>query len=163
MGSDTEGVRTFRAPDPEPAGLAELLASLRELPSVRVSALWNAAAGPLMARQTRAIDLSGDLLRVECSSESWRAQVADLEAQLVSKLRQLGLDGLARLELSVSPRPAPAAIQRRAAPVPPERAAQIHGAVQGVQSSAVREALERLLLRQAQADLHQPRKTEGTS
>jgi len=144
-----------------PLGLGDLFAQLRDLPSVRLAALWAAAAGSILAEHSVAVGRSGSALRVECASEAWLAQVQALEKELLARLQELGLKDLSRLELSLRPRPAPSAPERRVASLPPERIRQIQSVVQGVQSQSLRLVLERLLMTQAQSGGPLPPELEG--
>jgi hypothetical protein len=155
-----EGLEEKGQPQPV-AGLGELLAQLQGLPGVRVGALWAAAAGPLLARHSRAVAGGAQWLRVECSGEDWRSQLAAMERELLTRLHELGLGELERLELTLTAPAPPEPRPRERKSLAPDRVLEIEAAVRGVSSVPVRQALERLLLRKAQdGSLELPEKEE---
>lgn len=74
-------------------------------PELRARAAWNVAAGPKIARHTRATALVRDALVVEVEDFIWQRQLATLEHFLVSNLaREMGEFIVKKIDFRPMPR-----------------------------------------------------------
>src|SRR5262249_35039344 len=137
-GRDSEAVE-------RPLMLGEVFGRLGWLPAVRLNALWTAAAGRVLASHSRVTGRREGDLTIECSSAEWMAQLADVEAELVVRLKALGLPWIEKLQLDVIRVSAPPSSKPKSRSLPARRVQQIHSSVAEVESPPIREALERVL------------------
>jgi len=80
-------------------------------PELRARAAWAVAAGPKIARHTRATALVRDALIVEVGDHVWQRQLATLEPMLIRNLAQ-ALGELLVKKIDFRPMPARRAPQR---------------------------------------------------
>ncbi|QQS32474.1 MAG: DUF721 domain-containing protein [Acidobacteriota bacterium] len=87
--------------------IAKALRSLEPNPvleKILVISAWETCAGPLLAKQTKAIGFSGERLTVAVKDETWQKHLVDLTPQLLAKLnRALGEGAVTFIEIEVDP------------------------------------------------------------
>jgi hypothetical protein len=72
---------------------------------VLVISAWETCAGPLLARQTKAVGFSDKRLTVAVKDETWQKHLIDLTPQLLAKLnRSVGDGTVTFIDLVVDPK-----------------------------------------------------------
>lgn len=123
------------------------------LHQAQAPALWPQAAGPELARHTRAIEVRDGTLWVAVRSSAWAAQMAFFRSDLLARLNErLGPPGLRGLHFRVGlPREDDAGEAGATAPVRlppplPAEVAEVEQAAAQVADPEVRRAWRRVLL-----------------
>jgi predicted nucleic acid-binding Zn ribbon protein len=146
-GAAASGRQRIRQGEQLLAGLFRRLGLVEQARAWRAMASWARAAGPRLAKHTRAEQLRNKTLVVRVSSSAWANELSFIKAELLAKLRALpGGDVVQDLRFSVGPlgdapsweEPAEAKAGRRGGPRHP-----IPPAIKdGVEGAALAQALD---------------------